>query len=135
MQALPFLHAFVQLKRLTRGEENIPQTIWIKQSACQLPSGRWAAESSKWEAGWSRPIPAWGTCTDFASNRCTQRDQLIRTLNWMVKVGLPAPAAFMVPPGWMRMARTNGSKPLASGAGGYPHGPLGPVEEYCTFVA
>jgi len=35
VQALPFLHAFVQLKRLTRGEENIPQTIWIKQSACQ----------------------------------------------------------------------------------------------------
>jgi hypothetical protein len=27
VQALPFLHALVQQKRLTRGEENIPQTI------------------------------------------------------------------------------------------------------------
>ena len=27
VQALPFLHASVQQKRLTRGEENIPQTI------------------------------------------------------------------------------------------------------------
>ena len=35
VQALPFLHAFCPAKSLTRGEENIPQTIQIKQSPCQ----------------------------------------------------------------------------------------------------
>src|SRR5688572_14719504 len=45
------------------------------------------------------------------------RDQLMRTRNWMVKVGFPAPAALIVPPGAIRTARTAGSKPLASGRG------------------
>jgi hypothetical protein len=72
VQALPFLHAFVQLKRLTRGEENIPQTIWIKQSACQQPRRLQAAKSSKRKPVGERLIPAWGTCTDFASKRCTR---------------------------------------------------------------
>jgi hypothetical protein len=49
VQALPFLHAFCPAKSLTRGEENIPQTMKIKQSPCQPGKGRQIGKScTRW---------------------------------------------------------------------------------------
>src|SRR5512134_3179255 len=83
------------------------------------------------------------TRAEIASIRCKSGcrsgnrapSQLIRTRNWMLNEGLPAPAALMTPAGEIRTARTSGSKPLASGEGTYNHGPLAPTDEYDTCVA
>jgi hypothetical protein len=125
VQALPFLHAFCPTKSLTRGEENIPQTIEIKQSPCQL-----AFVENRCRAARIGPLTG---CLDFdipasvhsVRNRrhlvqkagVPATDQLIRTRNWMVNEGFPPLAALMTPAGAMRTARTAASKPLPSGVG------------------
>src|SRR6186713_3351682 len=62
VQALPFLYAFCPAKSLTRGEENIPQTIWIKQSPCQLARRKTRAPGPQIRLLTGRlkdDIPAW----------------------------------------------------------------------------
>ena len=114
VQALPFLHAFVQQKMSHEGggehsADELDKAIGVP--TLKTLSGRQIAISEALGPG---GIPAW---VQPDRNRFDPVHQLIRTLSWRVNEGLVPLAPAMTPPGAMRTARTAASKPLASGTG------------------
>jgi len=128
VQALPFLHASVQQKMSHEGGgEHSADGL---DKAIRVPTAKTLPGRRKRGPGvdtLSR-IPAW---VHAGRNRFdpVHPGQLIRTWNWMVKLGLPPLEPFMTPPGAIRSARTAASKPLASGTGVYVKGPLSSTDE------